>query len=88
MCVVCTFAGCLVENVPFRWRTAIRLQSTDTSTEELDPKEAQRLKDEDAAYEMDIKYRILDAALNYVPTSGWSKQTLIEGKNVQCFKAV
>ena len=61
-----------------RWVTTVRLQSTDAFTE-VDHKEAQRLKDEESVYETKIKFKILDAALTYVDTSGWSKQALAEG---------
>lgn len=63
----------------YRWTTNVRLQSTDAFTEELDHKEAQRLKDEETIYETNIKIKILDSALSFVESSGWSKQTLAKG---------
>ncbi|EFX71430.1 hypothetical protein DAPPUDRAFT_255763 [Daphnia pulex] len=69
----------LTGNVLFRWTPASRYQSTDAFTDDVDPKETQRLKDEETVYETEIRHKILDAALGYVDISGWSKQALAEG---------
>nr|CAH0102375.1 unnamed protein product [Daphnia galeata] len=69
----------LTGNVLFRWSSTTRFQSTDTFTDDVDPKETQRLKDEETVYETQIRHKILDAALGYVDISGWSKQALAEG---------
>jgi len=47
---------------------------------EEDARESQRLKDEETAYENDIKARILDASLLNVPQLGWSKEALAIGE--------
>ena len=72
------FAGGLTGDVLFRWSSTTRFQSTDTFTDDVDPKETQRLKDEETVYETQIRHTILDAALGYVDISGWSKQALAE----------
>ncbi len=64
-----------------RWATAARWKSVDsTTTVEEDARESQRLKDEETAYENDIKARILDASLLNVPQLGWSKEALAIGE--------
>ena len=73
------FAGGLTGDVLFRGSSTTRFQSTDTFTDDVDPKETQRLKDEETVYETQIRHTILDAALGYVDISGWSKQALAEG---------
>jgi hypothetical protein len=76
------FAGGLTGNVLFRWTSIARSQSTDAFNDEVDPKETQRLKDEETIYETQIRRNILDAALGYVDISGWSKQALAEGAKI------
>ena len=79
-------AGGLTGNVLLsRWTSSGRFQSTDAFTDDVDPKETQRLKDEEIVYETEIKHKILNAALGYVDVSGWSKQALAEGvQNQSC----
>ena len=55
------------------------MSSDDSTTVEQDKREAQLLEDEDTIYEDDIKHKILDAALNHVQQSGWTKETLAIG---------
>jgi hypothetical protein len=59
-----------------------RWNSTDQTVDEA--KEYQRFKDEEAAYENDIKTKILDATLHFVIPNGWSKESLALGE--VCFK--
>lgn len=74
------FAEFLKGNTFFRWATIVRPQSDDASTSDaVNQKEEQRLKDEETEYETNIKLKILNASLTYVDTSGWSKQALAEG---------
>merc|ERR1712071_254628 len=65
----------------FGWSSTSRqwMSSDDSTTVEQDKREAQLLEDEDTIYEDDIKHKILDAALNHVQQSGWTKETLAIG---------
>ena len=68
----------------FNRTTFARMKSVDSSTTvEEDEREAQRLKDEETVYESNIKWKILDAALDNVSQYGWTKESLALG-NLLC----